>query len=67
MPPQLNSMADEYNSTTAVEEKAAVISDSEGEDNDDGIVEILDSSTHITLPPEVWANIINCEYCYIYY
>ena len=48
--------------TTAAEEeedKAAVISDSEGEDNDDGIVENFDSST---LPPEIWANIINCEY-----
>ena len=53
---------DEY-STTATEEKeqVAVISDSEGED--DGIVEIFYGSPHITLPPEVWANIINCEYC----
>ena len=54
---------DEY-STTATEEKeqVAVISDSEEEDND-GIDETLDSSPRITLPPEVWANIINCEYC----
>ena len=42
-------------------EQIAVISDSEGED-DDGIVEIFhDGSPHITLPPEVWAMVINCE------
>ena len=61
-------MADEYSSITAAEEQVAVIiSDSEGEDNDDGIVENFDGSPHITLPPEVWAAVINCEYCYIYY
>jgi len=48
--------------TTAEQEKVAVISDAEGEDND-GIVENFDGSPHINLPPEVWANIINCEYC----
>ena len=54
----------EYSTTTAKEEKVAVISDSEGEDNDDGIVKILqDGSPHITLPHEVWAAVINCEYC----
>ena len=51
----------EYNSTTAVEEKAAVISDSEGEE-DDNIVENLDSPhSTVTLPSEVWAMVINCE------
>ena len=52
------------NSTTTAEEeeeKVAVISDSEGEDNEDRNVEILDGSPHITLPPEVWAMVINCE------
>jgi len=49
-------------STTAAEEQVTVISDSEEEDND-GIVENLDGSPHITLPPEVWAMVINCEYC----
>ena len=57
----------EYSTTIAAEEQVAVISDSEGEDYDDGIVEILDDSPPLpqplTLPPEVWANIINCEYC----
>ena len=56
----------EYSSTTAAEEeKAVVISDSEGED-DNNIVENLDGSPdqpNLTLPPEVWANVINCEYC----
>ena len=55
----------EYSSTTAAEEQVAVIiSDSEGEDN--GIVENFDGSPHITLPPEVWAAVINCKYCCIY-
>ena len=68
MPPQLNSMADEYSSTTVVapDKEVAVISDSEGE-YDNGIVENFDDSPHTTLPPEVWAAVINCEYCYIYY
>jgi len=53
----------EYSTTTAEEEQVAVISDSEGEDNDDGMVENFDDgSPHITLPPEVWAAVINCEY-----
>lgn len=57
-------MADEYNSITAAEEdKAAVISDSEGEEEDNGIVENFDGSPHITLPPEVWAAVIDCKYC----
>jgi len=50
------------NSTTTAgeeEEKVAVISDSEGEDSID---ETLDGSP-LTLPPEVWAMVINCEYC----
>ena len=47
-------------STAVVEEQVAVISDSEGDEEEDGIVEIFDDGT---LPPEVWANIINCEYC----
>jgi len=50
------------NSTTTAgeeEEKVAVISDSEGEDSID---ETLDGSPRITLPPEVWANVIECEY-----
>jgi len=66
-------MADECFSTTVTPDKeVAVISDSEGED-DDGIVENLDdlplcvSTQSLSLPPEVWANVINCEYCYIYY
>jgi len=52
-------------STAAAEEQVTVISDSEEEDDDDGIVEILDGSPqpHTTLPPEVWAMVINCEYC----
>jgi len=55
--------------TTAAEDKeVAVISDSEGEEEDNGIVENFDDgSPHITLPPEVWAAVINCEYCDIYY
>ena len=55
----------EYSSTTVAPDKeAAVISDSE-EDNYDGMVEMFDDgSPHITLPPEVWAVVINCEYCY---
>jgi len=54
----------EYSTTAAEEDKeAAVISDSEGEE-DDGIVENFDDgSPHRTLPPEVWAMVINCEYC----
>jgi len=48
--------------TTAAEEEeddnGAVISDSEGDED----VEICDSSPHLTLPPEVWANVIECEY-----
>ena len=55
----------EYSSTTAAgEEQAAVISDSEVEDNDDGIVEILDVGSPHTLPPEVWAMVINCEFVF---
>ena len=54
--------------TTAAEDKeVAVISDSEGED-DDNIVENFDGSPQhqtFTLPPEVWANIINCEYIFV--
>jgi len=54
----------EYSTTaTADNKKVVVISDSEGED-DDGIVEILDDGSP-TLPPEVWAAVINCEYCFI--
>ena len=58
----------EYSTTTAVAEddkEVAVISDSEGEDEDDDIEIFDDGSPH--LPPEVWAAVINCEYCYIYY
>ena len=53
----------EYSSTTvAADKEVAVISDSEGDDDDNGIVEIFDDgSPHITLPPEVWAMVINCE------
>jgi len=40
------------------EEKVAVISDSEEEDE---FFECLDDSPHITLPPEVWAMVINCK------
>ena len=59
----------EYSTTVAPDKEVAVIiSDSEGEDNYDGIVEnFYDGSPHITLPPEVWAAVINCEYCYLYY
>ena len=64
--PPLNKMA-EYSTTVAEDEKVAVISDSEGEEEDDGIVENFDGSPHVTLPPEVWAAVINCEYCYICY
>jgi len=58
----------EYSTTTVAEDdkEVAVISDSEGEENEDGIVENFDGSPNITLPPEVWANVINCEYCCIY-
>jgi len=64
-------MADEYSSTTAAEDDkdVVVISDSEGEEEDNGIVEFFyDGSPHITLPPEVWAAVINCEYhiCFVY-
>jgi len=53
----------EYSTTAAEEDKeVAVISDSEGEDNDDGMVDFDDGSPHLTLPPEVWASVINCEY-----
>jgi len=60
----------EYSTTVAPDKEVAVISDSEGEENDDndGMVEnFYDGSPHITLPPEVWAMVINCEYCYLYY
>ena len=53
----------EYSSTAAEEDKDVVISDS---GDNDGIVEILDGSPHIPLPPEVWAMVINCEY-HIYF
>ena len=53
----------EYSTTAAEKEKAALISDSEGED-DDNIVEILDGSPHSTLPPEVWAMVIDCEFVF---
>ena len=55
---------DENSNTSAAEEdnKAAVISDSEG-DEDEGMNENFDGSPDITLPPEVWAAVINCEYC----
>jgi len=54
-----------YSSTTAAEDdkEVAVISDSEGED-DDCIVENLDDLPLLpqaTLPPEVWAAVIECE------
>ena len=58
----------EYSTTVAPDKEVAVISDSEGEENDDndGMVEnFYDGSPHITLPPEVWANVIDCEYCCI--
>ena len=41
----------EYSTTVAPDKEVAVISDSEGED-DDGIVENFDGSPHMTLPPE---------------
>jgi len=60
-------MANEYSSTIAAEDdkEVAAISDSEGED--DSIVENFDGSPHITLPAEVWANVINCEYCNMFF
>jgi len=55
-----------YSVTVSEEEKVAMISDSEGE-VEDGIVEICDDSPlppqSLTLPPEIWAMVINCEYC----
>ena len=55
----------EYSTNATEQEKFAVIRDSEGDEDDDGIVENFDGSSHITLPPEVWANIINCEYIFV--
>lgn len=51
----LDKMA-EYSTTAAEEEDkvTVIISDAEGVENFDG-------SPHITLPPEVWAAVINCE------
>ena len=64
---EFNNM-DEYSTAATEDKEVAVISDSEEEDSNDGIVEILDGSPRITLPPEVWANVIECEYhtCLIY-
>ena len=55
----------EYSTNATEQEKFAVISlsDFKGDENDAGIVENVDGSPHITLPPEVWAAVINCEYC----
>lgn len=50
---------DEYSTTATEDKEVAVISDSEEEDND-GSDETLDSSPRITLPPEVWAHVIEC-------
>ena len=58
----------EYSTTVAPDKEVAVISDSEEDDNaDDGIENFDGSVPHITLPPEVWAMVINCEYhiCFI--
>jgi len=53
----------EYSTTAAEEEDkvTVIISDAEGGEDDDNIVENFDGSPHITLPPEVWAAVINCE------
>jgi len=50
---------DEYSTTATEDKEVAVISDSEEEDSND---ETFDGSPRITLPPEVWANVIECEY-----
>jgi len=35
----------------------------DGEDYDIGNSSSISSQSTVTLPPEVWANVIDCEYC----
>ena len=57
----------EFSTTASEDKEVAVISDSE--EDADNIVENFDGlpQPHSTLPPEVWAMVIDCEYCILPY
>ena len=53
---------------TASEHEDVAMTDLEDGEDYDGNSSSSSSQSAVTLPPEVWANVIDCEYClYLFY